>query len=76
MFNSQDERKIRKVENLGLVTKLLYLLVTGFEKLNKQAKQLTKVRIVDFLFLINNLIKARVNYERDISINNFIVNIE
>ena len=39
MFNSQDERKIRKVENLGLVTKLLYLLVTGFEKLNEQAKQ-------------------------------------
>lgn len=33
MFNSQDERKIRKVEKLGLVTNLLYLLVTGFEKL-------------------------------------------
>lgn len=39
MFNSQNERKIRKVEKLGLVTNLLYLLVTGFEKLNKQAKQ-------------------------------------
>nr|DAN13396.1 MAG TPA: hypothetical protein [Caudoviricetes sp.] len=40
------------MENLGLVTNLLYLLVTGFESC-KQAKQLTKVRIVDFLFLIN-----------------------
>ena len=30
-FNSLDERKIRKVEILGLVTNLLYLLVTGFE---------------------------------------------
>lgn len=67
MFNSFDERRIRKVEKVGLVTNLLYLLVTGFEKLNKQAKQLTKVQIVDFLFLIN-LIKARVNYERDIYI--------